>query len=164
MMDHAFKQFIRNLLMSLTIFLTPLFFIEYSIYENWVFRNLSFLISWIFLCGITGFFAYRAGKTLFLFNKIISFYEKINIPFYENNIKATPLPYRLPVLWSGCSRCMSYSTGGIISFTAAVSYFYKPAWAAGLYFLFLGASLTSAFSMFFYLKDEIRKYRKIDIL
>ncbi|MDH5657342.1 MAG: hypothetical protein OEZ34_15630, partial [Spirochaetia bacterium] len=123
-------------------------------------RNLIFLMIWIFICFSAGYFAHWSGKNKFLYKRFEKWFQSASIEIREESLNKLPLKFRLPLMWSRCSRCMSYSLGGILSFTAALFYFYRPAWAAGLYFLFLGASTASAFAMFLYFREEWILYKK----
>lgn len=56
---------------------------------------------------------------------------------------------RLLFLWAGCSRCIAWWSGAVLSFLIHV--FYWPLWFGALYFSALGAALAAAIAVLFYL-------------
>lgn len=159
-MEIAWRQFLRSLFVSIAVFLLPLVLTGNEYFAQWILNHFIFLLLWLILCILIGYVSHYFADNLTLYSRLSSVFVKFGFSLPQTDFKKLPFFIRLPLLWSSCSRCISYWSGGVLSFAAAAFYFNPPFWAAGSYFLVMGATLSGAFASLFSLIQIVGESKK----
>ncbi len=174
-MELNYRTFLRHLVLAGTL-IASLYFIEgfqgFSVREL-IIRNRIFLGLWFIACPLLGWIGHRltsagslrrwvaagfaplTGSTPFRLYR--AHRQALKAELRKRGAKQGPLVggirFKVASLflrWASCSRCVAWWLGGGFSFAAHVIYW--PTWPAAIYFAALGASLSAATAVFFYLR------------
>jgi len=152
MIDSVFHTVVRHFLLFGLLFSWPIFTAGKESFYSWIARNFLFLLVWLCSVFLAGYGAYRLVPGKQLKQWFVKFLHAEDVK--EMQLK---LYKRFILKWSSCLQCVTYSSGGLLSFLYAFFHFHFPAFVAGLYFFFLGALLTSAIGMLLYLIDLVKE-------
>jgi hypothetical protein len=128
---------VRNLLVLIAVLLIPLFIVGTEPFISWLLRNSLYFLFWSACMMLTGTAALKIASEKRLQGYLLK--RKGLDPECLTNaqLKTISALSRIPIFWSGCYRCISYSAGGVVSFIMAFFYFGTGV-VPGLYFALLG--------------------------
>jgi hypothetical protein len=138
-MDYGIRTAVRHMgLAGLLAALLPVLF-GADVIWFWIRSNWIFCAAWLIVSIALGILADEAVRWEW-FARGLAFSRRNTGD--EDSPRSPSLFERLFLKWASCSRCVGYWWGGIFSFAATA--LYLPAWFPGsLYFMLLGASLTT---------------------
>ena len=146
-MDYGIRTAVRHLgLAGLLAALLPVLF-GADVIWFWIRSHWIFCAGWLVVSILLGVVVDEAVRWEWFARALASIRGNTG---GEELPRTPPLAERLFLKWASCSRCVGYWWGGIFSF--AVAAIYLPGWFPGaLYFMLLGASLTTGVAVSAYL-------------